>query len=140
MTRLFFLAALVVNAADPSLRSGPGDVTAVRVLPGPGRAEVVIEVEGRVSVTDFTLTGPDRIVLDLVGAQLRAANPAYDGLNRGGITNIRYGQFRPDVVRVVLELDRLANYQVDHADDVVRVTLGTDRTFAAWSSEDWRRA
>lgn len=139
MMRLFFLAALSLNLADTSGHAVPGEVTAVSLLPGPGRAEVVIDVQGSLSVADFTLRGPDRVVLDLVGARLRAPSIAYDGQNRGGITNIRYSQFRSDVVRIVLELDRLVSYQIEHADDVVRVTLGTDRTFAAWSSEAWRR-
>jgi type IV pilus assembly protein PilQ len=140
MMRLLLLAALSLSFTDPGVPAAPGEVTAVSLLPGPGRAEVVIDVQGDLSVQDFTLRRPDRIVLDLVGARLTARPLAYDGENRGGITNVRYSQFRPDVVRVVLELDRLAGYQVEHADNVVRVTLGTDRTFAAWSSEDWRRA
>ncbi|MBI3982314.1 MAG: AMIN domain-containing protein [Gemmatimonadetes bacterium] len=139
MMRSLLPAALSLSLAVPGALAGPGpgDVTAVSVLPGPGRAELVIDVEGSVVVRDFTLRGPDRLVVDLVGARLRAPHQAYDGLNRGGITNIRYSQFRPDVVRVVLDLERLANYQVEREEGVVRVTLGTDRTFAAWSSEAW---
>lgn len=125
-----------LGLAAPRALSGPGEVTAVSVLPGPGRAQVVIDVAGSVKVQDFTLTGPDRLVIDLVGASLAAPYVQYDGENRGGIRNIRYAQFRPDVVRIVLELDHLADYQVDHADGAVTVSLGADRTFAAWSSGD----
>ena len=132
------LAAAGLGPVAPVARPvpGPGEVTAVSVMPGPGRAQVVIDVAGTVSVQDFTLTGPDRLVIDLVGASLVAPYVQYDGKNRGGILNVRYAQFRPDVVRVVLELERLANYQVDHADGAVTVSLGTDRSFAAWSSGD----
>ena len=135
------LAAGLVPAA-PVIRPalGPGEVTAVSVMPGPGRAQVVIDVAGTVSVQDFTLRGPDRLVIDLVGASLAAPYVGYDGQNRGGIVNLRYAQFRPDVVRVVLELERLTDYQVDQADGVVTVSLGTDRSFAAWSSGDGRWA
>jgi type IV pilus assembly protein PilQ len=148
MMRSLVLAALSLSLAAPRSVAepgesgalagrGPGDVTAVSVLPGPGRAEVVIDVEGSVVVQDFTLRRPDRLVLDLVGARLVARLHAYDGQNRGGITNVRYSQFRPDVVRVVLELERLVNYQIEREEGVVRVSLGTDQTFAAWSSENW---
>ena len=131
------LAAGLVPAA-PVIRPalGPGEVTAVSVMPGPGRAQVVIDVAGTVSVQDFTLTAPDRLVIDLVGASLAAPYVQYDGKNRGGILNLRYAQFRPDVVRVVLELERLADYQVEYANGAVTVSLGTDRAFAAWSSGD----
>jgi type IV pilus assembly protein PilQ len=141
MMRSFFITALALSLATPGALAGwgrgPGDVTAVSVLPGPGRAEVIIDVEGSVTVQDFTLRRPDRLVLDLVGARLATPLQAYDGLNRGGITNIRYAQFSPEVVRVVLELERLVSYQVEREEDVVRVTLGTDRSFAAWTTEAW---
>ncbi|HWP37813.1 MAG TPA: AMIN domain-containing protein [Gemmatimonadales bacterium] len=141
MMRSFLITALALSFAAPGALAGwgrgPGDVTAVSVLPGPGRAEVVIDVEGSVTVQDFTLRSPDRLVLDLIGAKLATSLQAYDGLNRGGITNIRYAQFSPEVVRVVLELERLVSYQLEREEGVVRVTLGTDRSFAAWTTEAW---
>ncbi len=136
MLSLLLAAGLGPAAPVVWAPSGPGEVTAVSVMPGPGRAQVVIDVAGAVSVQDFTLTGPDRLVIDLVGATLTAPYVQYDGQNRGGILNVRYAQFRPDVVRVVLELERLTDYQVDHANGAVTVSLGTDRSFAAWSSGD----
>jgi type IV pilus assembly protein PilQ len=149
MRSLFFalaglsLAAPAAAAGPPSLApaGGPGAVTAVSVLPGPGRAQVVIAVSGSVSVQDFTLTSPDRLVIDVVGASLAAPYVEYDGQNRGGIVNLRYAQFRPDVVRVVLEFDHLTGYQLEQADGTITITLGADRSFAAWTSGDptWAR-
>src|SRR5207245_6498181 len=75
------------------------------------------------------------LVIDLTGAHLAAPATLYDGLNRGGVKNIRYAQFKPDVVRVVIDLDALKDYQVEHVAGQVRVHIGTERTsFAAWSS------
>ncbi len=136
MMSSLLLAALGLGLAAPRALAGPGEVTAVSVLSTPGRAQVVIDVAGDVSVQDFTLRSPDRLVIDLTGASLRAPYVLYDGQNRGGILNVRYAQFRPDVVRIVLEVERLAEYQVDYADGAVTVSLGTDRSFAAWSSGD----
>ncbi len=44
------------------------------------------------------------------GRQARAAPPPalYDGVKRGGVLNLRYSQFRPDVVRIVVDLDGAA--------------------------------
>ena len=133
------LAALLVVAAAPRALAGPGrdgEVKAVSVLPAPGQVEVVIDVLGAVEVQDFTLSNPARLVIDLLGARLSAPAALYDGENRGGIRNIRYAQFRPDVVRVVIDLDALGDYQIERSDAQVRVQFGSERTaFAAWSSQ-----
>jgi len=98
--------------------------------------EVVIELRGAVDVQDFTLANPARLVIDLQGARLVAPVVLYDGQNRGGVKNLRYAQFRAGVVRVVIDLDVLKDYQIERGDGQVRVKIGTERTaFAAWSSQ-----
>ena len=136
MKRSLILAAIGLILAAPRVLAGPpaGEVTAVSVLPGAGRANVIIDVRGSVEVQDFTLTNPARLVVDLVGAQLNVPGTLYDGRARGGIQNVRYTQFRPDVVRVVLELASLQDYQLEYAGDAVRISLGSDHSFQAWSS------
>ena len=131
---LILAAAGLLLVAPRALAEEPGEVTAVSVLPGAGRANVVIDVRGSVEVQDFTLTDPARLVIDLVGAQLSVPGTLYDGRVRGGIRNVRYTQFRPDVVRVVLELETLQDYQLEYAGDAVRIALGSDQSFQAWSS------
>ncbi len=125
MKRSLILAAIGLTLAAPRVLAGPpaGEVTAVSVLPGAGRANVIIDVRGSVEVQDFTLTNPARLVVDLVGAQLNVPGTLYDGRARGGIQNVRYTQFRPDVVRVVLELASLQDYQLEYAGDAVRISL-----------------
>jgi type IV pilus secretin PilQ/predicted competence protein len=129
---LVALAGLLVIAA-PAVAT-TGEVTAVSVLPGAGRALVVIDVRGHVDVADFTLNDPARLVIDVRGAQLRAGAPRYDGNNRGGIVNVRYSQYEADVVRVVLELDALRDYELEVADESIRLSFGSDIAFGAWSS------
>ena len=136
MKRSLVLAAAALLLAAPPAFAGPGEVTAVSVLPAPGRAQVVIDVRGSVAVQDFTLASPARVVIDVTGATLATPNVVYDGVNRGGILNVRYAQFRPDVVRIVIELESLKDYRVEKVDGAVRVSLGSDHQFAAWSSLD----
>jgi len=96
----------------------------------------VIDLRGAVDIQDFTLAKPARLVVDLQGARLVAPAVLYDGANRGGIKNIRYAQFRPGVVRVVIDLDALKDYQVERREGQVRVKIGSERTaFEAWSSQ-----
>ena len=135
----WLLVAAATPGASPGIRGGApgrdGEVKAVSVLPAPGRVEVVIDLRGAVDVQDFTLASPARLVLDLQGARLAAPAALYDGQNRGGIKNVRYAQFRPGVVRVVIDLDVLKDYQIEKRDGQVRVKIGADRTaFGAWSS------
>ena len=140
MKRMYSLAALLAVALPAALAgTAPGgrdgEVRSVSVLPAAGKVEVVIDLQGAVEVQDFTLSGPARLVLDLVGAHLSAPATLYDGQNRGGIRNIRYAQFKPGVVRVVIDLDVLKDYQVQRGTGQVRVQIGTERTgFASWSS------
>ncbi|HUQ15668.1 MAG TPA: AMIN domain-containing protein [Gemmatimonadales bacterium] len=127
-------AALV---ATPARAEGPGsgEVTAVSLAPSGGKAEVVIAVRGAVDVRDFVLASPDRLVLDVVGATLSDAAPAvYDGVKRGGVLNLRYSQFRPDIVRIVIELDAPKAYEVSRQGESIRIAFGTDQGFQAWSS------
>ncbi|HUL03136.1 MAG TPA: AMIN domain-containing protein [Gemmatimonadales bacterium] len=135
------LVAMVLIAAPPpralaGFRGGPdGEVRAVSVVPASGKVAVVIAFQGALDVQDFTLSNPARLVLDLKGARLNGRTAAYDGQNRGGVRNLRYGQYRPDVVRVVIDLDVVKDYQVKRTPGEVRVEIGTDRTaFGPWSS------
>ena len=144
MKALLLLAAL--SAAPPlapgALAGTPGvvgardgEVRGVSVLPGSGKVEIVIDLQGAALVQDFTLSNPARLVIDLQGTRLTAPVTLYDGKNRGGVRNVRYAQFKPNVVRIVIDLDALKDYQVERAAGQVRVRIGTERTaFAAWSS------
>ncbi len=126
-------AASPVRASEPA----SGEVTAVSLTPAAGKAEVVIGVRGAVEVKDFLLASPDRLVLDVMGATLTQGTPAvYDGVNRGGVLNLRYSQFRPDVVRIVVHLDGPKEYQVERTGESIRVTFGATGGFQAWSSTE----
>jgi len=146
MTRLYRLmlaTAAVFGVPSAALADGPasGEVTGVSVQASPGRADIVINVRGAVEVRDFMLEGPDRLVLDVMGARLKGnTSSLYDGVKRGGVLNLRYSQFERDVVRIVLELDHAKDYHVERGTDAIRVSFGTDQSFLAWSSNDPTRA
>ena len=135
-------AASLLLAASPAVAAptraegpGSGEVTAVSLAPSAGKAEVVIAVRGAVDVRDFLLGSPDRLVLDVVGAQLSDTAPAvYDGVARGGVLNLRYSQFRPDVVRIVIDLDAPKQYEVVRQGESIKITFGAAQDFTAWTS------
>ncbi|MBA3659882.1 MAG: AMIN domain-containing protein, partial [Gemmatimonadales bacterium] len=138
MFRVVLTAAALWGAATPSARAegpGGGEVTGVSLQPTAGRTAVMVSVRGAVDVRDFVLASPDRLVLDVVGAKLgETAVGAYDGVNRGGVLNIRYTQFRSDVVRVVVELDHSRPYQIERPGGAIRVTFDATGTFAGWTT------
>lgn len=111
-----------------------GSVTGVSVIPSSGRAEIVIAVDSSVGVADFTLAGPDRIVVDLTGAALRMPPRFYDKVVRGGVKNVRFAQYKSDVVRVVVELDARYQYEVVRGETEVRISVSGEKaaSFAAW--------
>jgi type IV pilus assembly protein PilQ len=135
--RLMLATVAFVGVTSAARADGPasGEVTGVSVQAAPGRADVVINVRGAVEVRDFMLQNPDRLVLDVMGAQLKGNLAGlYDGVKRGGLLNVRYSQFEPDVVRIVLVLDRAKDYHLERGIGLIKVSFGTDQSFLDWSS------
>jgi type IV pilus assembly protein PilQ len=51
--------------------------------------------------------------------------------------NLRYSQFRPDIVRIVVDLEGPQTYKIDRSsDDAIRVSFSSGEGFQAWSSKD----
>jgi type IV pilus assembly protein PilQ len=125
-------AAHVTAPVPAAAREGVNAVTAVSIVPSSGRAEVIIALSGPVEVSDFVLTGPDRVVLDLSGARLGLPAHMYDKVSRAGITNVRLAQYKSDVVRLVLELDSSRDYEVTRGDNEIRIAVTGADKFTAW--------
>src|SRR4029078_10615276 len=115
-------------------------VRAVGVVPNrgtsTGRADLLIRVDGAITLKHFPLSKPDKIVVDISGATLGLpSGVSYDGVTRGGITSVRYSQFTKSVVRVVLTLDAVHTYKVSQEDGQVRVSVdGSGDKFAPWQA------
>jgi type IV pilus assembly protein PilQ len=123
------------NTASHEVMTAPS-IRSVSVVPAQGRAEIVIGVDASVDVDDFALESPNRIVVDLKGAVLASA-PRYDRQTRGGVINVRAAMFKPNVVRVVIEMDQPHSYEVNRKDGEVRIAIATSSSnFAAWYSDD----
>ena len=128
---LSFAAAPIARRAEPT----DGEVRAMRLVSAPGRAELVVQINGAVSVKDMTLADPARIVIDVEGAVLPDAfTPSYDGVNRAGVIGMRVRQTDTSTVRVVLVMDKMKAYTVTKEDDGIRVSFGADQSFLAWST------
>ena len=84
----------IVAAAQPA-------VTAVRIGEHVGLTRLVLDVTEKVDFHTFTLADPYRVVVDLPSLDWQVA-PSEDD-RRGVVTRLRFGQFRPDTSRMVIE-------------------------------------
>ncbi len=133
----FATLAIAIGGAgalpDPGAPSGT--VTGLQILPAADRTEIVIAVDGRVETRDFTMQGPDRIVVDLLGARYGLSEASFGTIGRGGIQTLRASQFSEDVVRVVLELVLPAEYTLRAGDGYVRISMeNLMGEFDAWGA------
>ncbi|MDB4947582.1 MAG: type and secretion system protein [Gemmatimonadetes bacterium] len=138
MMRRLTLALLLPTllAAAPPAAAPSADVTSLRLEPREGRTELTVAVSGGdVKWSDFRLGGPPRVVLDIAGARTGMGNGRFEGINRGGIASVRTSQYLPDVVRVVMVLDRSAEYTVARTADGIKVSFAAGSgQFQPWSS------
>jgi type IV pilus secretin PilQ/predicted competence protein len=112
-----------------------GPVTGLSVQPAPERTEVVISMEGHAEFRDFTMEGPTRLVVDLMGAKHALPREDFLDINRGGVRSIRTSQYSAGIVRVVIDLEMLVGYQVLQADGSLRVILENPGPgFEPWSA------
>lgn len=129
------LVVPVLAAAAPPRAADPGGVSALRVEGREGRTELTVQVSGEVRWNDFALQGPPRVVVDLQGARSDLPSPKYEGIDRGGVRAVRTSQHGPDVLRIVVDLDRDVHYTVTRVPEGVRISLESGaQAFQPWSS------
>ncbi len=84
---------------------------------------VQVEGNGRLAYTASHLRNPERLVLDFAGVRLaRTQNAIRSDVKP--VSRIRLGQFKPDVARVVIELEREVPYSVKAEGRAVSVEFG----------------
>jgi N-acetylmuramoyl-L-alanine amidase len=123
--------------AENRRAEGPPEVTAIRRWVGPNYSRIVIGVEGEVKFETSRVSNPDRIVLDLANSRLSPAMvgktfPVEDGFLR----QIRVAQFKPNVTRVVLDVEKIEDYSVFSLPNPFRLVIdihGTTPTLTAKS-------
>ena len=122
----------VVLSASAIPGGNDGAVVSFSIVPMGGQALVAIGVDGEVQIRDFALTNPDRIVVDISGATLNIKKPSYDGTARGGVLDVRFGQNKPGVVRIVLTTAGARRYEVSREMYQVRISVDGGDAFEPW--------
>ena len=100
--------------APASAPGSPTELGQVRVWNADSYTRVIIDMGGQAKYQAARISGPDRIYFDIENAQLNArlaAEPVEIPSN-GYLKSVRIAQNRPNIVRVVLEVDKVKDYSV----------------------------
>lgn len=100
ITAAVLLLALTISLCQAA---STVDVTGMRMWPAPDSTRLVFDLSGPVEHSLFTLTHPNRIVIDIRHAELGGGLPHFD-YTHGFIKRIRYAPRHGDDLRVVLDL------------------------------------
>src|SRR5712675_35524 len=88
-----------------------GVISSVAVMQASQRASVRVEGEGRLDAHAVRLYNPDRLVLDFADTRMAVQRMIIPGV-AAPVREVRLGQYRPGVARVVVDLTAAAPYQI----------------------------
>jgi len=97
-------------------------ISSVAITQDPQRAAIRVEGAGHLDVHAVRMQNPERLVLDFTGAKLNVQKTTIPGVS-APVRDVRMGQFRPDVARVVIDLTGSAPYQIAHEGGAIVVYL-----------------
>jgi N-acetylmuramoyl-L-alanine amidase len=111
-------------------------VKEIRYWSGSTYTRLVIDLDQRVTYKDqllkedIALDKPPRLYIDLTAAKLSPQLKEPIAIEAGLLKRVRAGQYTPDTVRVVLDLESIADYKIFPLNDPFRVVidvLGTSK-------------
>jgi N-acetylmuramoyl-L-alanine amidase len=122
---------LVDDASDAS--DGKPHVSRIRAWNADNYTRIVIDVGSKVKYQAARISGPDRIYFDIEGAKLSPAllRKPIDVDGSSYLKTVRVAQNQSGVVRVVLEVNRVADYSVFLLPDPYRLVVDVYGTSAA---------
>jgi type IV pilus assembly protein PilQ len=105
---------VLVRAQEPADTTATSAViSSVTITQAPQHASVRVEGKGRLDVHASRMQNPERLVLDFSGALLVVDKTVISGSSEP-VRDVRLGQYRPNVARVVVDLAGVAAYKISH--------------------------
>lgn len=133
-TRFLLLAAALAVFFSVAEASRVLDIS---VKKAEGVTQVVVTGDDVLDYKDFTLTKPDRLVIDIKGGSIAFGNKTMT-VNRGGIATISTSQFDREggIARIVIEMAVKPNYllMAEENDLIVNLTTKDTSPFAEWKA------
>ena len=125
----------------PSQTMEYGNITGIRHWTSPAYTRIVVDVDKPVKYehnllkADLGHNKPGRLYIDIMNTKVQAdigkEIPIKDGLLKG----TRAAQFKPDVVRVVLDSESIGTYKVFHLFDPFRIVVDVQRNLEPQSKD-----
>src|SRR5271169_2434045 len=108
------VSPMLAQTHDPAgATAASAVISSVAITQAPQRASVRVEGEGRLDAHVVRMQNPERLVLDFSGARLAVDKTVIPGVSEP-VRDVRLGQYRPNVARVVVDLTGVAPYQISH--------------------------
>jgi type IV pilus assembly protein PilQ len=112
---------LLAQTQEPAGATAASSViSSVAITQAPQRASVRVDGEGRLDAHVSRMQNPERLVLDFSGARLAVDRTVIPGVSEP-VRDVRLGQYRPNVARVVVDLTGVSPYQISHEGTAVVV-------------------
>jgi N-acetylmuramoyl-L-alanine amidase len=122
-TLKYFVPLILLLLTTSSLASDKIDVKGIRYWSSPGYTRVVIDLSSPAEFSTNRLSDPDRVYFDLKNSRLKkeikTSLPVGDGLLKA----IRAGQFDAQTVRVVLDLEKIKDFNSFILDNPTRLVI-----------------
>lgn len=112
--RLVKAGLLALSLGSAQLARG-ASLLAVRIWPAPDYSRVTLESDAQLKTTQTFIVSPPRLAVDIEGLELNAALRELVGKVQASdpnIAGIRVGQYKPNTVRLVIDLKRSIAPQV----------------------------
>src|SRR5271169_6733371 len=108
------VSPMLAQTHDPAgATAASAVISSVAITQAPQRASVRVEGEGRLDAHVLRMQNPERFVLDFSGARLAVDKTVVPGVSEP-VRDVRLGQYRPNVARVVVDLTGVSPYQISH--------------------------
>lgn len=118
-----FILLLLVNISSLINASDSVEVRNIRYWSSEDYTRVVVDLSRNVEFSANRIINPDRLYFDLMNTVITKEVKTEVQVGDGILRKIRAGQFKPDTVRVVLDLEEIKDYNVFFLDDPARLVV-----------------
>lgn len=123
MKKVLVLPLLLLLLIGFSEASKDVTVRGLRYSSHKDHTRVVVDVDGPIKFESNSLPNPDRLYFDLSGCVLSKDIKSSLSLNDGIIETVRTSQFKPDTVRIVLDVKKLKSFYAFTVEDPHRLVI-----------------
>ena len=107
---LLFSVLMVLCPFSSSAATPQAEIKNINYWSSPNQTRVVIDLSRTVEYTRHRLSNPDRLFFDLKGARISKEIDRKLSVGDGILKSVRAGQFDPDTVSVVLDIEKMRDF------------------------------